>query len=269
MIIIENTYSELEPANAYLLHNSVQVPGMGNVTVFHDLVKGYDNQVEDLNGLSLSVHTGNFIALCGKPEGGETPFQELLRELGRLISDRVTIGCEDTFGKSEDESLCFRLLSRGGFVLKDQRFLSSSTVRVSSPLLLDFTTNDNGGHRDTLISDFRNQQAIEERKKGTCGGEARKAVIAGAIANDSRILIVIGPTGYFDKENAENLIERSRIERAGIRTTAVLDAHDSNFAGRALRKLHLVYGGIEHSTPPDEPEVFASSIRISTTWLET
>ena len=104
MIIIENTYSEQEPANAYLLHNPVQVPGMGDVIAVRDLVKKYYGRVEVLGNLIFSVEAEDFAAVCGKPESGKTRLLNSLDVLGRKTSARVPAAGDDIVGGLEGKA---------------------------------------------------------------------------------------------------------------------------------------------------------------------
>ena len=104
MIIIENTYSRQEPANAYLLHNPVQVPGMGDVIAVRDLVKKYYGRVEVLSDLIFSVEAEDFVAGYGNPECRGTRLPDLPGVLDGNTSARAQLDGDGTVGESEGKA---------------------------------------------------------------------------------------------------------------------------------------------------------------------
>jgi ABC-type lipoprotein export system ATPase subunit len=101
----------------------------------------------------------------------------------------------------------------------------------------------NDGKRvDDLLKRFDIEGIAKVTANKVSGGEAQRAAIARAMANDPKIILADEPTGNLDAENTENVIEMFQLARKEFGTTIVLATHDEDLSKHATRSIRLIDG---------------------------
>ena len=222
--------------------------GPAPVLLARDLRKDYPiggEIVHALRGVSLTVCSGEYVAIVGPSGSGKST---LLQLLGGI--DIPTAGSVEVLGTrleslSDRELTRLRLL-RLGFIFQRFHLLPVLTARenVELPLaeagvrpaerraraleLLDYVgLAARAGHRATQLS----------------GGEMQRVAIARALANRPAVLLADEPTGELDAGTGEEILALfSRLNRDG--TTLVVVTHDERLAAQAGRVIHMLDGRI-------------------------
>ena len=205
------------------------------------VVKKYDDRPTILDGVTFSVDGGAFVTIYGKSGCGKTTLLNIIGGLDRPSAGEIIIdGLR--LGEMNEDGLAKTRMSKIGFVFQDYNLLQDLTIRenVSLPLLL--SRKKDGKRVDDLLRRFDIENIAKVTANRVSGGEAQRAAIARAMANDPKIILADEPTGNLDAENTENVIEMFQLTRREFGTTILLATHDEDLAKHATRSIRLVDG---------------------------
>jgi ABC-type lipoprotein export system ATPase subunit len=206
--------------------------------------------VKALDGVSLHIGAGEFVAILGPSGSGKST---LMNVMGLL--DRPTSGEYRLDGKAMS-SLSGRELARVrnrviGFVFQSYHLLPRTTAaeNVQLPLLYsnrsDFAERSQAALEAVGLSDRRSHYASE-----LSGGQQQRVAIARAIVNEPLVILADEPTGNLDTAAARNIMDLFKAQnRRG--TTVVLITHDENLAREAQRVVRLRAGAVESDSPTE------------------
>ncbi len=218
---------------------------MNEVLRLESVTKVYgvgDAEVRALDGVSLRVDRGDFVAVMGPSGSGKST---LMHILGCL--DVPTTGCywfagQDVSRMSERELAQVRN-RRIGFVFQQFQLLASMTAwrNVELPLLY------RGGVRDRRALAMRSlaqvglANRVDHRPTELSGGQQQRVAIARALVTDPDLILADEPTGNLDSASSREVLGLLReVNQAG--RTIVLITHDPNVAAVAQRVLEMSDG---------------------------
>ena len=209
-----------------------------------NIVKKYDDRPTILNGVTFTIESGAFVTIYGKSGCGKTTLLNIIGGLDRPSTGEVTIdGIK--LGEMSEDGLAKTRMSKIGFVFQDYNLLQDLTIRenISLPLLL--SKKNDGKRVDGLMRKFDIHDIAGMTANKVSGGEAQRAAIARAMANDPKIILADEPTGNLDAENTQNVMDMFQLARSEFGTTIVLATHDEDLARHATRSIRLVDGKAE------------------------
>jgi putative ABC transport system ATP-binding protein len=212
-----------------------------------DLVKDYRRGAEVvrvLDGLSLDIKQGDFVALMGPSGSGKST---LLNLIGGL--DRPTSGSLEVEGLRVDQlsegSLGRWRADHVGFVFQMYNLLPVLTAErnVELPLLL---TNLNREQRMTRVAAALKLVGLEHRAKHRprelSGGQEQRVGIARAIVTDPTLLLCDEPTGDLDRKSGDEILTLLEALNDEYGKTIIMVTHDPHAAERSHRVIHLDKG---------------------------
>jgi putative ABC transport system ATP-binding protein len=211
------------------------------------VVKSYtrDTQVLTvLDGLSLTVDTGDFVALMGPSGSGKTTLLNLIAGIDRPTSGRVLVG-EDEVSAMSEAALAKWRSRHVGFIFQLYNLVPVLTAfeNVELPLLLTKLTKAQRRKQVELaLSIVGLADRMDHTPRQLSGGQEQRVAIARAIATDPTLLVADEPTGDLDAKSGEEilvLLERLNDE---FKKTIVMVTHDPRAAARAHRLVHLDKG---------------------------
>jgi putative ABC transport system ATP-binding protein len=198
-----------------------------------------------LDGIDLTVPTGDFLAILGPSGSGKSTLLGLMAGLDRPTSGSVLLDGQPLESLSEDQLAKLRR-RRVGFVFQNFQLLGNLTALENVLLPLELTgTKDARDRARDLLDRVGLGRRTHHYPSQLSGGEQQRVALARAFAPDPRLLLADEPTGNLDsatgKEALDLLIDLR--ERSGV--TLVLVTHDPEVASRARRRIHLLAGRIE------------------------
>jgi putative ABC transport system ATP-binding protein len=212
-----------------------------------DLVKDYRRGAEVvrvLDGLSLDIEQGDFVALMGPSGSGKST---LLNLIGGL--DRPTSGSLEVEGLRVDQltdaSLGRWRADHVGFVFQMYNLLPvlSAERNVELPLLL---TNLDRAQRMKRVAAALSLVGLTERAKHRprelSGGQEQRVGIARAIVTDPTLLLCDEPTGDLDRKSGDEILTLLEALNDEYGKTIIMVTHDPHAAERAHRVIHLDKG---------------------------
>jgi putative ABC transport system ATP-binding protein len=210
--------------------------------------------VRALRGASLSVPSGDFIALMGPSGCGKSTLLNLIAGLDVADEGTITVAGELVTGRTEDELSQLRR-RHIGIVFQFFNLLEGMTVleNVALPAVI---AGRKRKAAETRARDLLDLLGIGD-KAGTVpgmlsGGQRQRLAIARALANEPTLLLADEPTGALDSEGGQEVIELlSRLHSGG--QTIVLVTHDAGVASAADRIVRMRDGRIEADEDAELP----------------
>jgi putative ABC transport system ATP-binding protein len=212
---------------------------MVDVRNVHKVYRRDAQEVPVLNGLSLQVNEGDFVALMGPSGSGKTTLLNLIAGIDRPTSGQVVVGGTDVAQLSESQLASWRS-HNVGFIFQFYNLIPvlSATENVELPLLL---TNLSKKHRRERALTALKVVGLADRAhhypRQLSGGQEQRVAIARAFVTDPKVLVADEPTGDLDAKSAQEILELLETLNGEFKKTIVMVTHDP----RAAQKAHLQY----------------------------
>jgi len=202
--------------------------------------------VRALDGIDMSIETGEFVAIMGPSGSGKTSLVHVIGGLmtptrGTVLVDDVQIGRldEDRLARYRNQSI--------GFVFQlfhlqpDDRAVEN----VELPLIIAGVDPE---ERRTRALNWLDRVGLADRAQHypsqMSGGEMQRVAVARALVNDPRILLADEPTGNLDRKAADSVIDLLLRMRSDLGMTIVMVTHNPVLAERADRVIRIENGEI-------------------------
>jgi putative ABC transport system ATP-binding protein len=202
-------------------------------------------RVHALQGVSLDVERGDYVAIVGPSGCGKSTLLNLIGVIDQPTSGTVTIAGKRVDAMSDREATSFRLHNIG-FVF--QRFylmpILSALENVVLPMAEAKVPARERKARAQELLDYVGLSSRERhRPSELSGGEQQRVAIARALANHPALLLADEPTGELDARTGTEIISLfQRLNSDG--TTIVVVTHDEDLANAARHKVHMRDGRI-------------------------
>jgi putative ABC transport system ATP-binding protein len=226
-----------------------------------DVVKTYEEgRIRALNGMSLQVEEGEFVAVVGPSGCGKSTLLHLVAALDRPDSGSIVVAGHDL---AHERRLDHYRARHVGIVFQLHNLLPTldALENVQVPMFeLGIRASERNARARVLLGLVELSGRERNRPPELSGGERQRVAIARALANEPAILLADEPTGSLDSEAGRavlDLLEQVREERG---TTLVLVTHDLDVAARADRIVRMLDGRIDPATP-SLPRALAASPR--------
>jgi putative ABC transport system ATP-binding protein len=226
---------------------------METLVKVQDLHKVYyrgSEQIDVLQGITLDIPSGDFLALMGPSGSGKTT---LLNLIGGL--DTPTRGSIEVAGDRIDKLSGGRLAAwrarHIGFVFQMYNLLPVLTAarNVELPLLLTkLGSADRKKRVQTALSVVGLGDRANHYPRQLSGGQEQRVGIARAIVTDPTLLLCDEPTGDLDRKSGDEVLNLLRTLNRDYGKTIVMVTHDPHAADCARRTLHLEKGLLVEET---------------------
>ncbi len=212
-----------------------------------DLVKVYQRGAEAvrvLDGLSLDIDAGDFVALMGPSGSGKSTLLNLIGGIDRPTSGQLEVeGLRvDRLG---DGALSRWRADHVGFVFQMYNLLPVLTAErnVELPLLLKDLTREQRARRvAAALALVGLADRARHRPRELSGGQEQRVGIARAIVTDPTLLLCDEPTGDLDRKSGDEVLDLLQALNREYGKTIVMVTHDPHAAERAHRTIHLDKG---------------------------
>jgi len=202
-------------------------------------------RVHALQGVSLDVERGDYVAIVGPSGCGKSTLLNLIGVIDQPTSGTVTIAGKRVDAMSDREATSFRLHNIG-FVF--QRFylmpILSALENVALPMAeAKVPARERKARAEELLEYVGLSSRERHRPSELSGGEQQRVAIARALANHPALLLADEPTGELDARTGAEIISLfQRLNSDG--TTIVVVTHDEDLANAARHKVHMRDGRI-------------------------
>ena len=212
-----------------------------------DLRKIYgsgENEVHALDGVSISVEEGEFVAVIGTSGSGKSTLLNMIGGLDRPTSGSVTIRGKELLKMKDEELTIFRRRNIG-FVFQNYNLLPVLNVyeNIVYPIEID------GGKTDTrfvkeIIHTLGLEQKLKNMPNNLSGGQQQRVAIARALATKPAIILADEPTGNLDPKNSweiMKLLERINEEKG---TTILVVTHNREIVNAMEKRVITMKKGV-------------------------
>ena len=212
-----------------------------------------DEFYQALNGVTLSIFEGEFIAIMGPSGSGKSTMMHILGALDTPSSGKHLFKGKDITSYNDDQLAEIRNREIG-FVFQTFNLLTRTTVakNVERPMLYAGIPPK---EREKRVGDALKLVGILDKANNLSnrisGGQIQRVAIARAIIMDPGVIFADEPTGNLDSKTSHEIMEFfKKINRSG--RTIVLITHEHDIAEYAHRKIHLMDGKIISDTKKSE-----------------
>lgn len=220
-----------------------------------DLTKVYgmgDAEVRALDGVSLDIHAGEFVAIMGPSGSGKSTLMHILGCLSRPTSGQYILDDQDV-SNLDNKQLAFIRNRKIGFVFQAYNLLSRTTAlrNVMLPLIYDRENHRTPAESETLARGLLEKVGLATRMdhepQELSGGQQQRVAVARALINNPVLLIGDEPTGNLDSHSGMEILDLfHEIHSQG--STIVIVTHDPRIATHAQRTIELQDGKVARIT---------------------
>jgi ABC-type lipoprotein export system ATPase subunit len=213
-----------------------------------DLVKVYArgaDEVRAVDGISLRIHGGEFLAIMGRSGSGKTTLLDLLGCLLRPTSGGLRIDGTSVVGAS-DNALATLRRERIGFVFQEFNLIPTLNAieNVMLPLRYGPKRPDGRERAAELLELVGLGARMRHRPTELSGGEQQRVAIARSLINDPAIVLGDEPTGEVDSETSASLMSMLRRLNRERGVTLAVVTHDPGVAATTDRVVRLSDGRV-------------------------
>lgn len=215
-----------------------------------------ENVIRAVDGVSLEVQSGEFLALLGSSGSGKSSMLNLIAGLDRPTSGSVIVRDRDLARLSREELAKYRL-HVVGMVFQSFNLIPSMTVTENVELPLRFAEVDRA-RRDSMARDALERVGLKgrmnHRPSELSGGEQQRAALARALINQPKLLLADEPTGNLDSHTGTEIMDMVRDFNRELGMTVVMVTHERALAERyAERMIFLADGKLIDDRQPNDP----------------
>jgi putative ABC transport system ATP-binding protein len=211
--------------------------------------------VPALRGVSLQVHSGEFISIAGPSGSGKTTLLNLIGCVDTATSGVVKVDGQDTKLLSERRLTDLRLHTIG-FIFQSFNLVSVLSVfqNVEFPLLLQKKLNANERRERvmTLLEQVGLASHAKHRPNELSGGQRQRVAVARALVTQPQIVLADEPTANLDSETGQQIIDLMKAMNRERGTTFIFSTHDAKVMTHANAVVRLKDGKILDRVTPAE-----------------
>ena len=225
------------------------MPMAKNLVELRDVYKiygeGRESEVRALDGVSLTIGKGEFVAVVGQSGSGKSTMMNVLGCLDIPTRGTYLLGGTDV-RELTDKELSHIRNKQIGFIFQQYNLIQSLTVleNVELPLIYQGVNADD--RRDMALEALARvglANRIKHRPVEMSGGQQQRVAIARAIATKPPIIMADEPTGALDSHTGHEVLKfLQELNKEG--STVILITHDNGIAATARRVVRLADGRI-------------------------
>jgi macrolide transport system ATP-binding/permease protein len=234
-----------------------------------------DIDVPALDGVTLAIEAGEFVAVVGQSGSGKSTLMNVLGCLDNPTRGRFCIGGRDASHLDADELAALRR-ERFGFIFQRYHLLPHLDARANAALpavYAGLSGREREARAEALLTRLGLSDRLDHRPNALSGGQQQRVSIARALMNGGQIILADEPTGALDSASGAEMLRLLReLNEAGH--TIILVTHDPAVAAHARRVIELRDGRVlkdsgtpaGHVAPASPPQPTTASQGLAQRW---
>ncbi len=202
------------------------------------------NQVKALNGVSLSVEEGEFVAIVGTSGSGKSTLLHMLGGLDYATDGTVKVAGKEIFQLNETELTIFRR-RKIGFVFQNYNLVPILSIyeNIVLPVELDGRKADKAYVKE-IVKMLGIGDKLNSLPGQLSGGQQQRAAIARALVSKPAIILADEPTGNLDSKTTQEVLGLLKLTGERFHQTIVMITHNEALAQLCDRVIHIEDGRI-------------------------
>lgn len=205
-----------------------------------NLVKIYktkDIEVVALQGLDLSVETGELMAIIGSSGSGKSTFLNMIGGLDKPSAGKLFVDGKNLFTMSEKELVDYKR-STVGFVWQNNARNLFPYLTALENIMVPMEITGRKEKRERALELLELVGLSGKRKNRLhqlSGGEQQRIAIAIALSNSPKVLLADEPTGSVDTKTSNYIFDIFRQLNKDLNQTIIIVTHDTGLSGKVSR----------------------------------
>jgi putative ABC transport system ATP-binding protein len=201
--------------------------------------------IRAVDGISLIIEDGEFVALLGQSGSGKSTLLNLLAGLDRPTSGSVLVQGRDLAKLSSEELARYRR-NDVGMVFQAFHLIPSMTITENVELPMRFAEVERAEREQRVRESLERVglgHRLQHRPSELSGGEQQRVSLARALANRPQLLLADEPTGNLDSRTGEDILNLIRDLSLSLGMTVIMVTHERALAERFAQRLIFLGDG--------------------------
>jgi putative ABC transport system ATP-binding protein len=201
-------------------------------------------EVPVLDGITLGIEEGEFIAMMGPSGSGKTTLLNLVGGIDQPTSGELSVAGTD-IGRLKGNALAKWRSTTIGYIFQLYNLIPVLTAQqnVELPLMLVRMSAADRKKRAKFALDLVGLgDRVKHYPRQLSGGQEQRVAIARALVSDPKVLLADEPTGDLDRKSGEEILDLLDRLNHEYKKTVIMVTHDPHAAERAHRMVHLDKG---------------------------
>lgn len=224
-----------------------------------DIYKIYymgDSEVHALDGISLKIEKGEFVAIIGKSGSGKSTCMNIIGCLDVATKGTYRLNGKDISNYTDDELAEVRNKMLG-FIFQQYNLLPKLTLLENVALPLLYAGVSDSEQKERALESL-DRVGLKDKAKNIpsqlSGGQQQRVSIARALAGNPSVILADEPTGALDSKTGREVMQfLQKLHKEG--NTIVLITHDNSIAAQAERVIRITDGKIVYDGPAEGDEI--------------
>ena len=229
---------------------------------FKDIYKIYkmgDEEVHALDGVSMKIYKGEFVAIVGQSGSGKSTCMNIIGCLDTPTSGEYFLNGKN-ISKYTNNELAEVRNKMLGFIFQQYNLLPKLNVLNNVALPLLYAGKSKAEQKKKSLEALK-RVGLEDKAKNKpsqlSGGQQQRVSIARALAGDPSVILADEPTGALDSRTGREVMEfLKQLHKEG--NTIILITHDNSIAAQTERILRITDGKIVYDGPVEGDTIVAS-----------
>ena len=217
--------------------------------------------VPALQGVSLAIEAGEYVAVIGQSGSGKSTLMNILGCLDRPSEGAFLIDGQDASDFEPDELAALRR-ERFGFIFQRYHLLPGMDARANAALPAVYagrSRDERIDRAEELLARLGLEERMHHRPNELSGGQQQRVSIARALMNGGQIILADEPTGALDSNSGAEMLRQLDALHANGHTVIVV-THDHKVAAHAKRVIELADGQVLRDTGTPAGHVRPASV---------
>ena len=218
-----------------------------NILQVSDLKKYYGtkpNITKALDGVSISIQSGEFVAIIGSSGSGKSTLLNMMGGLDVPTSGKVIVDGKDISSLNDEQLTIFRR-QKIGFVFQNYNLVPVLNVyeNIVLPVELDGNSVDKAFMQE-VIQMLALEEKLNDMPNNLSGGQQQRVAIARALITKPAIILADEPTGNLDSKTSSDVLGLLKVTSQKFKQTLVMITHNNEIARLADRIVRIEDGKI-------------------------